>query len=75
MITLAVEGIDLFPHCGPLHFGADSQPQDRHSFPRAADGPLLVDLKRFTLDRTLPLALLSPGAAPLVPVSLPDRGT
>jgi len=28
----AVEGIDLFPHCGPLHFRVDSQSQDEHDF-------------------------------------------
>ena len=39
----------------------------------AADGHLLVDLERFTLDRKLPLALLPPDAAPLVPDPLPDR--
>ncbi len=38
----------------------------------AADGHLLVDLERFTLDRKLPLALLSPDAVSLVPDSLPD---
>ncbi len=38
----------------------------------AADGHLLVDLERFTLDRKLPLARLSPDAAPLVPDPLPD---
>ncbi len=38
----------------------------------AADGHLLVDLERFTLDRKLPLALLPPDAAPLVPDHLPD---
>jgi hypothetical protein len=38
----------------------------------AADGHLLVDLERFALDRTLPLARLSPDAAPIVPDPLPD---
>jgi transposase len=38
----------------------------------AAEGHLLVDLEQFTLDRTLPLALLPPDAAPLVPDPLPD---
>ncbi len=38
----------------------------------AADGHLLVDLEQFTLDRKLPLARLSPDAAPLVPDPLPD---
>ena len=38
----------------------------------AAAGHLLVDLERHTLDRKLPLALLPPDAAPLVPDSLPD---
>ncbi len=38
----------------------------------AADGHLLVDLEQFTLDRKLPLALLPPDAAPLVPDPLPD---
>jgi Mu transposase, C-terminal len=38
----------------------------------AAAGHLLVDLKRFTLDRKLPLALLPPDAPPLVPDPLPD---
>ena len=38
----------------------------------AAGGHLLVDLERFTLDRTLPLALLPPDAAPIVPPPLPD---
>ncbi len=38
----------------------------------AAQGHLLVDLEQFTLDRTLPLALLPPGAPPLVPDPLPD---
>ncbi len=38
----------------------------------AAGGHLLVDLERFTLDRKLPLALLPPDAAPLVPDPLPD---
>ncbi|HLZ61436.1 MAG TPA: hypothetical protein VKR06_31190 [Ktedonosporobacter sp.] len=27
-----VEGIDLFPHCGRLHFRVDSQSQDEHDF-------------------------------------------
>ena len=38
----------------------------------AAQGHLLVDLEQFTLDRTLPLALLPPGDPPLVPDPLPD---
>ncbi len=38
----------------------------------AAEGHLLVDLERFTLDRKLPLALLPPDAAPIVPAPLPD---
>src|SRR3989441_2971726 len=38
----------------------------------AAAGHLLVDLERFTLDRKLPLALLPPDAAPIVPSPLPD---
>jgi len=38
----------------------------------AAVGHLLVDLERHTLDRTLPLALLPPGAPPLAPPPLPD---
>src|SRR6266496_1186414 len=38
----------------------------------AAQGHLLVDLEQFTLSRTLPLALLPPGAPPLVPSPLPD---
>jgi Homeodomain-like domain len=38
----------------------------------AANGHLLVDLERFTLDRALPLALLPPDAAPLAPPPLPD---
>jgi len=38
----------------------------------AAQGHLLVDLEQFTLDRTLPLALLPPDAPPLVPDPLPD---
>ncbi len=38
----------------------------------AAQGHLLVDLEQFTLDRTLPLALLPPGAPPLVLDPLPD---
>src|SRR6266576_6169162 len=38
----------------------------------AAAGHLLVDLKRFTLDRNLPLALLTPDAPPLLPAPLPD---
>ena len=38
----------------------------------AAQGHLLVDLEQFTLDRTLPLALLPPDAPPLVPDALPD---
>src|SRR6266567_674847 len=38
----------------------------------AAQGHLLVDLEQFTLDRTLPLALLPPGAPPLVPDPLLD---
>ena len=38
----------------------------------AAAGHLLVALKRHTLDRTLPLALLPPDAPPLVPDPLPD---
>ncbi len=37
-----------------------------------ANGHLLVDLERHTLDRTLPLALLPPDAAPLAPEPLPD---
>jgi len=37
-----------------------------------AQGHLLVDLEQFTLDRTLPLALLPPDAPPLVPDPLPD---
>jgi hypothetical protein len=38
----------------------------------AAQGHLLLDLDQFTLSRTLPLALLSPDAPPLVPDPLPD---
>ena len=38
----------------------------------AAAGHLLVDLEKLTLDRKLPLALLPPDAAPLVPDPLPD---
>src|SRR3989454_227821 len=38
----------------------------------AAHGHLLVDLEQFTLDRTLPLALLPSAAPPLVPAPLPD---
>jgi len=38
----------------------------------AARGQLLVDLEQFTLDRSLPLALLRPEAAPVVPEALPD---
>ena len=38
----------------------------------AAQGHLLVDLEQHTLDRMLPLALLPPDAAPLVPDPLPD---
>ena len=38
----------------------------------AAGGHLLVDLERFTLDRKLPLALLPPDAAPIIPDPLPD---
>ncbi len=38
----------------------------------AAQGHLLVDLEQFTLDRTLPLALLPPDASPVVPDPLPD---
>jgi hypothetical protein len=38
----------------------------------AAAGHLLVDLERHTLDRQLPLALLSPEALPLVSAPLPD---
>jgi hypothetical protein len=38
----------------------------------AAAGHLLVDLERHTLDRTLPLARLSPDAVPLTPPPLPD---
>ncbi len=38
----------------------------------AAAGHLLVDLEQHTLDRKLPLALLPPDAAPLVPDPLPD---
>src|SRR2546427_11213027 len=38
----------------------------------AAQGHLLVDLEQFTLDRTLPLALLPPDAPPLVPDPFPD---
>src|SRR2546423_2634324 len=38
----------------------------------AAAGNLWVDLERHTLDRQLPLALLSPEARPLVPAPLPD---
>ena len=38
----------------------------------AAQGHLLVDLEQFTLSRTLPLALLPPGAPVLVPSPLPD---
>lgn len=38
----------------------------------AAQGHLLLDLERFTLSRTLPLALLPPSAPPLVPETLPD---
>src|SRR5258707_161220 len=28
MVAPAVEGIDLFSHCGPLHFEVDEEPQD-----------------------------------------------
>jgi Mu transposase, C-terminal len=38
----------------------------------AADGHLLVDLERHTLDRKLPLALLPPDALPLGPDPLPE---
>ncbi len=38
----------------------------------AAQGHLLVDLEQFTLDRTLPLALLPSAAPPLGPAPLPD---
>src|SRR5229473_8261381 len=38
----------------------------------AAQGHLLVDLEQFTLDRTLPLALLPPDAPPLSPQELPN---
>ena len=38
----------------------------------AAAGHLLVDLEQHTLDRKLPLALLPPDAAALVPPPLPD---
>jgi transposase len=38
----------------------------------AARGHLLVDLEQFTLDRTLPLALLPPDTPPRVPDPLPD---
>jgi hypothetical protein len=38
----------------------------------AALGHLLVDLEQFTLDRTLPIALLPPDAPPLIPDPLPD---
>ena len=38
----------------------------------AAQGHLLVDLEQFTLDRTLPLALLPPDAPPISPPQLPD---
>lgn len=38
----------------------------------AAEGHLLIDLERFTLDRKLPLGLLPPDAASLVPDPLPD---
>ena len=38
----------------------------------AAQGHLLVDLEQFTLDHTLPLALLPPDTSPLVPDPLPD---
>jgi len=38
----------------------------------AAAGHLLVDLERYTLNRTLPLALLPPDVAPLAPPPLPD---
>ncbi len=38
----------------------------------AAQGHLLVDLEQFTLDRTLPLALLPPDAPLLVPDPLPN---
>src|SRR5229473_7849954 len=38
----------------------------------AAQGHLLVDLEQFTLDRTLPLALLPPDAPPILPKALPD---
>src|SRR5437870_3942352 len=37
-----------------------------------ASGHLLVDLGQFTLDRKLPLALLPPDAAPILPPPLPD---
>ncbi len=38
----------------------------------AAAGRLLLDLEQYTLDRKLPLALLSPDAPPVVPDPLPD---
>jgi transposase len=38
----------------------------------AAAGHLLVDLEQHTLSRHLPLALLPPNAAPIVPPALPD---
>jgi hypothetical protein len=38
----------------------------------AAAGHLLVDLEQFTLYRTLPLALLPPDAAPILPAPLPE---
>lgn len=38
----------------------------------AAQGRLLVDLGQFTLSNILPLALLPPDAAPILPTPLPD---
>ncbi len=57
MVASAVDGIDLFKVAG-----------------RSISGwiPMLVDLVQHTLDRKLPLALLSSDAAPLVSDPLPD---
>jgi hypothetical protein len=38
----------------------------------ASRGHLLADLEQFTLSNLLPLALLPPDAAPILPASLPD---
>jgi len=84
-LTLPLRGLEVWPW-GEMAEVAEVASRLEHQFPATlveaaiwkvvgdstAQGHLLVDLEQFTLDRTLPLALLPPDAPPLVPDPLPD---